>query len=205
MKRLLIAGIAASLTLLAVACGGGGDGETADTPAPKATTAPATAAPKATAVATTGASQTTPAATKFTAAKTAITVDGSDADWASVQGATIPLKQIDVSKLDPAQVADLEIDIGKLSPTSATLKVAADEKNIYVLVEVEDGFDYNADPTKHNFSPSLGVMFRIDSAAPPTMGVKVEDRDRLGVVYIWHWSLTADPDRCPGWCLGGRR
>ena len=199
MKRLLIAGIAAGLTLLAVACGGGEDGEKADTPAPKATTAPATVAPKATAAATTGASQTTPAATKFTAVKTAITVDGSDADWASVQGATIPLKQIDVSKLDPAQVADLEIDIGKLSPTNATLKVAADEKNIYVLVEVEDGFDYNPDPTKHNFSPSLGVMFRIDSAAPPTMGVKVEDlATSLGVVDIWHWELDCGPGQMSG-------
>ena len=152
------------------ACGAGGGDEKTATPAPKATTAPATTAPKATAVATTGTSQTTPAATKFEAAKAAITVDGGVVDWAAVKGATIPLKQIDVSKLDPAQVTDLKIDIGKLAATNATLKVATDAKNIYVLVEVEDGFDYNPDPKQHNFSPSLGVMFRIDAAAPANDG-----------------------------------
>ena len=199
MKKLLIPCIAASLTLLAVACGGGGGDEKTATPAPKATTAPATTAPKATAVATTGTSQTTPAATKFEAAKAAITVDGGVVDWAAVKGATIPLKQIDVSKLDPAQVTDLKIDIGKLAATNATLKVATDAKNIYVLVEVEDGFDYNPDPKQHNFSPSLGVMFRIDAAAPPTMGVKVEDlKKSLGVVDIWHWELDCGPGQMSG-------
>ena len=199
MKQHLIAGIAASFTLLAVACGGGGDGEKTATPAAKATTAPATVAPKATAAATTAASGTTAAATKFAAAKAAITIDGADADWANVKGATIPLKQIDLSKLDPAQVTDLEIDIGKLPDTKATLKVATDDKKIYVLVEVEDGFDYNPDPKQHNFSPSLGVMFRIDAAAPPTMGVKVEDlKKSLGVVDIWHWELDCGPGQMSG-------
>ncbi len=199
MKRLLIPGIAASLALLAVACGGGGDGEETATAAPKATTAPATVAPKATAAATTGGSQTTAAATKFDAAKAAITVDGADTDWAAVKGAAISLKQIDVSKLDPAQVTDMEIDFGKLPPANATLKVATDDKNIYVLVEVEDGFDYNADPKQHNFSPALGVMFRIDAAAPPTMGVKLEDlKTSLGVVDIWHWELDCGPGQMSG-------
>ena len=199
MKRMLITGFAASLTLLAVACGGGSGDEKTATPAPKATTAPATAAPKATAAATTSTSGTTAVATTFAAAKATITVDGADTDWADVKGATIALKQIDVSKLDPAQVTDMEIDPGKLPDTSATLKVATDAKNIYVLVEVEDGFDYNPDPLQHNFSPSLGVMFRIDSEATAHMGVEEEDLETsLGVVDIWHWELDCGPGQMAG-------
>ena len=203
MKKLIIPCIAASITLLAVACGGGDGDEKTATTAPQPTTAPATIAPatttKATPAGTSDTSQSTPEAIKLEAAKAAITVDGSDADWADIDGATIDLKQIDISKLDPAQVQDLEIDIGDLPATSATLKVATDDTNIYVLVEVEDAFDYNPDPLQHNFSPALGVMFRIDSDAPPTMGVEVDDLETsLGVVDIWHWELDCGPGQMTG-------
>src|SRR3990172_12965158 len=198
MKRmLLILGLVAALAA-ASACGGGdGDDEEA-TKAPEPTTAAPTEAPQATAAATTDASEG-PAAAKFNAAEATITVDGDNADWAAIEGATIPLKQIDIDELDPAQVADLEIDIGTLPPTNATLKVATDGTNIYVLVEVEDGFDYNPDPEMHNFSPALGVMFRIDEAAPASMGVEEEDLETsLGVVDIWHWELDCGPGQLSG-------
>jgi hypothetical protein len=47
-------------------------------------------------------------------------------------------------------------------------------------------------------------MFRIDSAAPPTMGVKVEDLETsLGVVDIWHWELDCGAGQMSG--AQGRR
>jgi hypothetical protein len=190
MKRTPLIRDCAALAKLA---GGGGDGD--DEAKGRADHSRLTGAPQATAVD----GRLRARGREVHAAKATITVDGGDADWAAIKGATIPLKQIDISKLDPAQVADLEIDIGKLSATNATLKVATDGKNMYVLVEVEDGFDYNPDPLQHNFSPALGVMFRIDSAAPPTMGVKVEDLETsLGVVDIWHWELDCGAGQMSG-------
>ncbi|MEK7248586.1 MAG: hypothetical protein AAB092_08970, partial [Chloroflexota bacterium] len=172
---------AISAMLFAAACGG--DDDEGATATPAATAAP-TSAPAAS---PTGEPTATPGIT-FEAETATITVDGDDSDWSGIEGVTVPLKQIDIDELDPAQVEDLEIDIGELPPVDATLKVATDDENIYVLFEVPDAFDYN--PAEHDFSAAIAVMFRIDDAAPPAMGVELEDIETsLGVVDIWHWEL----------------
>jgi len=195
-KRVLVlVGLGVGLLMVSAACGGGGDKEepTATAPAPVAT---------ATEAETT--SETPPPSTVgdivFDAASAAITVDGDDSDWTSIEGVTVPLKQIDIDELDPVQVRDMEIEIGgPLPPVDATLKVAVDETNIYVLMEVPDGFDYNPDPEQHNFSASIAVMFRIDEAAPAHMGVEKEDLETsLGFVDIWHWELDCGPGQMAG-------
>jgi hypothetical protein len=174
---------------LAMACGGGDKKES--TPSPEATTAP-TATP-------TEAGGVEISDIAVDVASATISVDGDDSDWDSVEGATIPLKQIDIDELDPVQVQDLEIDFGTLPPVDATLKVATDEENIYVLLEVPDAFDYNPDPLMHNFSASIAVMYRIDEAAPAHMGVEEKDLDAsLGVVDIWHWELDCGPGEMSG-------
>jgi len=191
MRRavLILLVTAAATMALAMACGGGDKKEAK--PSPEATTAPTTAP---TATETTGDEHVEISDIALDVAQATITVDGDDSDWADVEGATIPLKQIDIDELDPVQVQDLEIDIGPLPPVDATLKVAADDENIYVLMKVPDGFDYNPDPLQHNFSASIAVMFRIDEAAPAHMGVEEKDLEAsLGVVDIWHWELDCGP------------
>src|SRR3970040_334005 len=105
MKRMffLVASVLAGLTLLTAACGG--DDEQEPTPSPEATAAPP-AAPTPTEAGGVEISDIV-----VDAASATITVDGDDSDWASIEGATIPLKQTDVDELDPVQVQDLEIDI----------------------------------------------------------------------------------------------
>src|SRR3972149_3543223 len=179
---------------LAMACGGGDKKES--TPSPEAEASPTAAAAV---TPTTEAGHVEISDIVVDAASATITVDGDDSDWADIEGATIPLKQIDVDEWDPAQVQDLEIDIGPLPPVDATLKVAADEENIYVLMEVPDGFDYNPDPLQHNFSASMAVMFRIDEAAPAHMGVEEPDLGAsLGFVDIWHWELDCGQGQMAG-------
>ncbi len=187
---------AAATMALAMACGGD-DGQE-PTPSPAATTAPTTVPTVEPTDAAGSGDHETPEIV-FEAETAAITVDGDDSDWASIEGVTVPLEQIDVDKLDPVQVRDLEIDIGELPPVDATLKVAVDDENIYVLMEVPDGFDYNPDPEQHNFSASMAVMFRIDEAAPAHMGVEEEDLETsLGFVDIWHWELDCGPGQMAG-------
>ncbi len=186
---------AMSVALFAVACGGDDDDEATSTPAATAaaTSAPATASPTEK-----PAASATPGIT-FEAETAAITVDGDDADWSAIEGVTVPLKQINIDELDPAQWAELDLDPGELPPVDATLKVATDDENIYVLFEVPDGFDYNPDPEQHNFSASIAVMFRIDDAATAHMGVEEEDiKTSLGVVDIWHWELDCGPEVSAG-------
>jgi len=183
---LLVTAVAAMA--LAMACGDGDKKE--PTPSPAAGASPTAAAE----VTPTEAGGVEISDIAVDAAEATITVDGDDSDWESIERSTIPLKQINVDELDPAQVRDLEIDIGPLPPVDATLKVATDEENIYVLLEVPDGFDYNPDPLQHNFSASIAVMYRIDEAAPAHMGVEEKDLDAsLGVVDIWHWELDCGP------------
>jgi len=196
-KALVLASLAAALLLVSAACGGGGDEEK-----PTATVPEATATEAATAAGTP--STPTVGDIAFDAAPATITVDGDDSDWASIEGATVTLKQTDVDKLDPVQVQDLEIDIGPLPPVDATLKVATDDENIYVLLEVPDGFDYNPDPAMHDFSAAMAVSFRIDDAAPASMGVELEDLETsLGVVDIWHWELDCGPGEMSGGGVAG--
>jgi len=135
------------------------------------------------------------AAIAFEAAAATIAVDGDATDWAAIEGATITLEQLRLEGIDPSQAA--EIEFSPLDPIEVTLKVANDETNIYVLVEVPDAFDYN--PEDHNLSASVAVMFRIDEPAPPHMGAQEPDLERsLGIVDIWHWELDCAPAAVSG-------
>jgi hypothetical protein len=185
MKKIafVLVGLAVGLLMVSAACGDGGDKEepTATVPAATATEAGTTSETP---------SPSTVGDIAIDAASATITVDGDTSDWDSIEGVTVPLKQIDIDELDPVQVQDMEIDIGPLPPIDATLKVAVDENNIYVLMEVPDGFDYNPDPLQHNFSAAIAVMYRIDEAATAHMGVEEEDLEKsLGFVDLWHWEL----------------
>ena len=158
--------------LLIAACSSG-----TPTPSPAPTAAP-TAAP------------TDAGPIAFDAATATITVDGSDAEWASIQGASVSLEQIRLANLDPAEAA--ELDFGPLDPINVTLKIATDQNNIYVLFLVPDTFVY--DPADHNKSASVTVMFRVDAPAEPHMGADEPDIDNgLGMVDMWHWELDCGP------------
>ena len=193
-RTVLILLVAAAATMaLAMACGG--DDKEESTPSPAAEASPTEDA----AATPTEAGGVEISDIAVDAASATITVDGDDSDWSSIEGATIPLKQIDVDEWEPVQVRDLEIDFGPLPPVDATLKVATDDENIYVLMEVPDAFDYKPGPEGHNFSASIAVMFRIDEAAPAHMGVDEPDlQDSFGVVDIWHWELDCGPGELAG-------
>jgi hypothetical protein len=126
----------------------------------------------------------------FEAASATIVVDGNDADWSAIEGATVTLEQIRLEGLEPSQ-AD-EIDFGPLDPVDAILKVATDAENIYVLVEVPGPLHYNA--ADHNLSPSLAVQFRVDDPTAVHMGAAESDLESsLGIVDMWHWELDCGP------------
>ncbi len=131
----------------------------------------------------------------FTAASATITVDGDSSDWSAIEGATVTLEQIRLDNLDPSVAA--EIDFGPLDPVDVTFKVASDDENIYVLLEVPGGFNYN--PDNHNQSAAVAVMFGIEDPAAPHMGAEEPDLDAsIGMVDIWHWELDCAPGALSG-------
>ncbi|MEE8421752.1 MAG: ethylbenzene dehydrogenase-related protein, partial [Dehalococcoidia bacterium] len=80
---------------------------------------------------------------------------------------------------------------------TATLKVATDGANIYVLVAVPDTFSYNVE--NHRLSPAIGVQFAIDAGAGAHMGTEAPDFDTsTGMVDIWHWELDCGPGELSG-------
>lgn len=176
------------VALAMVACGDDDDDKATPTQEPAATVEQPTAEP-------TVEPQETPheAEGEITlgAALATITVDGDDSDWAGVEGVSVMLEQIEI----PAGV-DWD-EPGALDPIDATLKVATDADNIYVLLEVPDDFDFVADD--HNLSPSAAVMFLVDDGAGPHMGAGDDDLEAsLGMVDIWHWELDCGPDGMSG-------
>ncbi|RMH77899.1 MAG: hypothetical protein D6683_08240 [Actinomyces sp.] len=103
----------------------------------------------------------------------AITVDGDAADWADITGLDLTLEPI----------SDEDA-----SPHDAVLKVAHDDENVYVLLQVDDDFNYN--PENGHKSGAAAVEWAIESGAGEHMGAEDEDRDTsLGMVDIWHWEL----------------
>ncbi|HEY5625698.1 MAG TPA: ethylbenzene dehydrogenase-related protein [Dehalococcoidia bacterium] len=120
------------------------------------------------------------------AADATITVDGDNSEWAAINGTTVTLRQFDIppgSDWDPPGVVD---------PIDATLKVAADDTNIYVLFEVPDDYDFDGvvPPNDHHLSAALAVEFLIDPDAGPHMGAGDSDFEAgLGMVDLWHWEL----------------
>ena len=160
------------------------------TPAP---TAPTPTGPTATPAPTPTTAMATPQTGDggpLQAAAATITVDGDDSDWAEISGLDLTLEQFDI----PAG-SDWEYD--PVAPKAATLKVATDGTNLYMLVEVDDSFDYVADD--HGLSAVIAVMFRIDQPAGPHMGSGEDDFEAgLGMVDIWHWELDCGPGELSG-------
>jgi hypothetical protein len=194
---LLLASAIILTAVVGVACGGGGEED--ETATPPQATAPSepTTAPEPTAAAepTTaeaedeGEEEQGPTIA-LDAASATITVDGDDSDWADIEGAEFDIEQIEVP---PG--SDIEFD--PVAPKDATLKVASDGTNVYVLVEVDDTYDYVADDP--HLSAAIAMMFRIDDPAPPHMGAEESDLDTsLGMVDIWHWELDCGPGETSG-------
>ncbi len=178
-NRLII--LAATLALLATACGGGAGDTTTTAGAAPTTAAPTTAAPTTAAPTTTAPTTTAPPAEgglSLDAAAATISVDGDPSDWEAIEGLSMTL--------EPIEGEDI-------SPHEATIKVAYDAEYVYVLFTVEDDYDWTeGDP---HLSGSVGVMWAVDPAAGAHMGVEAEDGEgpSLGTVDIWHWELDCGP------------
>jgi len=121
-----------------------------------------------------------PATVEITAKKHAgITIDGMIGDWTGVSGTTITL-------IRPYATTD-RIENG------LEIRVAYDDSNVYVLVLINDDYDYNS--TDHHKSGAIAVLFAIDEAATPDMG------GDKGYVDIWHWELDVGPGVVAGFNL----
>ena len=103
-----------------------------------------------------------------------ITVDGDAADWEAIAG----LEMV----LEPIQGEGVE-------NKNATVKVAHDGEFLYVLMTVEDDYNWNADDPHLSASPS--VMWAVQPEAGAHMGTDQLDGSgpSLGMVDIWHWEL----------------
>jgi hypothetical protein len=160
--------LAAVMALVAAACGDD-SGATTTTTTTAATT-------------TTGATTTTEEpghggeVIRLEAAPATVTVDGDDADWESIPGVDVELEAISSETVEAKDV---------------TIKVAYDDTYLYVLLLVEDDFDWDA--ADAHLSASAAVMWAVEEAAGPHMGTDVEgeeeDYTSLGMVDIWHWEL----------------
>jgi hypothetical protein len=119
------------------------------------------------------------------AAMATISVDGDDSDWSAIDGIDLTLK--------PIEGEDIE-------EKDATVKVATDGSQLFVLFIVEDDYDWDADDAHLSGSPS--VMWLIDSGAGPHMGTEAEGEqssyESLGMVDIWHWELECGPGEQQG-------
>ena len=167
----------AVLGLLAGACSGDDEAATTTT-APAVTTAePATttAAPTTQAPAdTTAAPDEAPENRQLNAPVAVITVDGDGADWDSIEGLDVTLEAI-VSE--------------SVESKTTIVKAAHDDEFLYVLLSVDDDYNWNAEDAHLSASPS--VMWAIEQAAGPHMGTEDEEGEgpSLGMVDIWHWEL----------------
>jgi hypothetical protein len=161
--------LAAVMALVAVACGDSG----ATTTTAATTTTPATTTTAAT---TTTEGHDEGEEIHLEAAPATVTVDGDDSDWASITGADVELEAISTETVESKH---------------ATIKVAYDDTHLYVLLTVEDDFDWDA--ADAHLSASTAVMWAVEEAAGPHMGTDVEgeeeDYTSLGMVDIWHWEL----------------
>ena len=146
-------------------------------------------------VAATADSPSTPAPTRGPAvhhsmegARAAIVLDGQLDDWQGVPGLDLLLSSIPEDLLEePTFGADV----------TATLKVAFDDTNLYLLVVIADGYDY--DPDNSHRSPALAVEWLIDEGAGAAMGsLDPEFKDSGGMVDIWHWEMDCGPGELSG-------
>ncbi len=110
------------------------------------------------------------------AAEADIVVDGDAGDWSGVDGLDMTLRAISDESFDPKE---------------ATVKVAHDGDNVYVLFQVEDDYDWTSED-KH-LSASAAVQWAVDDGAGEAMGSTDADRETsLGLVDIWHWELECE-------------
>ena len=111
-----------------------------------------------------------------------ISVDGDTADWEDVPSETIELEPV------------LRQDV---PPHTATVSVARDATNVYVLFEVSDNLTWTEGDVHK--SGAAAVMWRIDDAAATHMGAEAESLgESQGMVDIWHWQLE-----CPAGSTSG--
>ncbi|MBK5269027.1 MAG: hypothetical protein JJE47_16525 [Acidimicrobiia bacterium] len=103
-----------------------------------------------------------------------ITVDGDASDWDSIAGLDMVLEPIEGEGV---------------TPHDASVKVAHDDEFLYVLMTIDDDYDWVADQLHLTGAPS--VMWAIESEAGPHMGTDAEDGEgpSMGMVDIWHWEL----------------
>ncbi len=100
-------------------------------------------------------------------------------------------------RLTPAIPEEFREDPTAGEDVTATLKVATDGANIYVLVAVPDGFSFDIE--NHRLSPALGVQWAVDADAGAHMGTEGPDFDTsTGMVDIWHWELDCAPGALSG-------
>ncbi|HEX6300589.1 MAG TPA: ethylbenzene dehydrogenase-related protein [Acidimicrobiia bacterium] len=174
--------IGAALVLLLAACDGGGTGTTPASETTTATTAVSEATTTAPEATTTAAGATTSApgdeheegpVRTLEAPAATITIDGDPADWDGIAGLDLTLEAIEGEDAEPL---------------GATVQVAHDDEFVYVLFQVEDDYNWNAEDA--HLSGSSAVMWRIDAEAGEHMGAEEPDRETsLGMVDIWHWEL----------------
>ena len=170
MKTLRLLGLTSALVLIVGACGA------TVTPGPTATGQPSATAEPTPTGATAAPTPTGPIARAIAAPVAAITVDGDPSDWAAVPGLEVALEGIE----------GVEVPV---ESKQATVKVAHDDRFVYVLFEVQDDYDWSAEDA--HLSASSAVMWAVQTAAGPHMGpddAKGEGPS-LGMVDIWHWEL----------------
>jgi hypothetical protein len=121
------------------------------------------------------------------APQASLTVDGDPADWDGIAGLDLTLEPIEGEDADSV---------------AATVQVAHDDEFVYVLFQVED--DYNWDAEDAHRSGSSAVMWRIDAEAGEHMGAEEPDRETsLGMVDIWHWELECAAGEENGGAVAG--
>ena len=186
-KNWLVLLVIAALALALAACTGDDEDEATAT-ATQAPTQVATSAPTTAATATAAPTEDAGMVRTLQAGAATIVLDGQMDDWASVPGIEVPLTAIP---------EDYREDASAAGDFTATLKVATDGANVYVLMAVPDGFNY--DPADHRLSPAIGVEWQIDDGATPQMGSTGDDlSESSGMVDIWHWELDCAPGAMSG-------
>lgn len=183
----------AALVLFLAACNGGGSGTTtaAETTVTTQVSEATTTTPETTTAAagpsTTAAEHEEGPVRELEAPAATITVDGDPADWDGVAGLDVSLEAIEGENVEPL---------------TASVQVAHDDEFVYVLFQVEDDYNWNAEDA--HLSGSSAVMWRIDAEAGEHMGAEEPDRDTsLGIVDIWHWELDCAAGEENGGAVAG--
>ena len=182
MKSRLLAVIGV-LALVATSCTSGDTEDTTTTAAPTTTTTTTmvtatTATPTTTEAETTTTTEAAPAGDAgrlLVAPEAAITVDGDVADWADVAGLSLTMFPIEEREDDEIEAKDI------------TVRMAHDTDNVYMLVTVEDDYDWNADDA--HLSGALAVEFPVSDGGPHMGADDEAGENSTGMVDIWHWEL----------------